>query len=64
MKYLLKMLLLCVAIIPFMIWELLVAAWTFDRSGISQLWYDFTKTLMYNYRRAMGKPRKRKPSTF
>lgn len=64
MKYILKMLLLCVALIPFMIWEVLVTIWTFDKSGVSSLWRDFTETLSYNHRKAFGKRRKHKPSTF
>lgn len=65
MKHLLKILLLCVALIPFMIWEVLVTIWTFDRSGMSNLWRDFTETIGLHYRKAFPKrPRKHKPSTF
>lgn len=52
MKYLLKILLLCVALIPFSLWFILVFIWTFDSSELKQLWHDFKETINYNYCRA------------
>jgi len=52
MKYLLKILLLSVALIPFSLWFILVFIWTFDSSELKQLWHDFKQTINSNYRRA------------
>lgn len=60
MKYILKIMLLSIALIPFMAWELLVAAWIFRSDDVKQLWRDYSETVESNYRKAF--PRKsRKP---
>jgi hypothetical protein len=64
MKYLLKILLLCVAFIPISLWFILVYIWTFDSSELKQLWHDFKETIDYNYRRAFGYGKRRGPRTF
>lgn len=63
MKHLLKILLLCVAIIPFSVWFFLVFIWTFDSSELKQLWHDFSETIELNYRKAFPR-RRHKPSSF
>lgn len=65
MKYLLKIMLLSVAIIPFFVWELLVSLWYFRSQGVKELWYDYTSTVSHNYRKAFPRrSHKHKPSTF
>lgn len=62
MKYLLRILLLSIAVIPFFIWEALVTIWTFDKSGFKQLRKDYSDTVESNYRRAFK--RRPRPSNF
>jgi hypothetical protein len=65
MKYLLKILGLCVAAIPFLLWEVLVTVWTFRTDRLKSLWSDIGETLENNYRKAFPRrPRKHKPTTF
>lgn len=60
MKYLLIILGLCLASIPFFIWEVLVTIWTFDRSRLTKLSRDVSESIESNYRRAFPyKPKKR-----
>lgn len=59
MKYLLKIMLLSLLLIPFMTWELIVAVWTFRTNNLKTLWNDYSSTVEFNYRRAFP----RKPSS-
>ena len=52
MKYLLLILLFCIAAIPFFIWESLISIWLFRTDKLKKLWKEFSETIWYNYRRA------------
>lgn len=65
MKYILKIVLLCVASIPFFIWEGLKTIWTFRTDDLIKLWKDVSETIDSNYRRiAPRRARRNRPSTF
>ena len=62
MKYIFKIILFSFVIIPFYIWEGLVALWTFKSEGIKELSNDYTETVESLYRRAF--PRRTKKPRF
>lgn len=62
MKYLIKIMLLSISVIPFLTWELLVGIWLFRFEDLKTLWNDYSDTIESNYRRAF--PRKSKKSRF
>ena len=61
MKYILKIMLLSIAVIPLFVWEALVYIWTFNNSGYKTLKQDYKATVRSNYRR-IGK--RTGPTTF
>jgi hypothetical protein len=59
MKYLLRILLFTFLLIPFVIWESLVAVWTFRTNDLKELFSDYAETVEFNYRRAFPRRSKR-----
>jgi len=60
MKYLISILLLSIAFIPFLLWFSLVYLWTFDPTPVRQLCHDFSETIESNYRKAFRRKPKRR----
>jgi hypothetical protein len=54
MKYIIKILLLSLAAIPFFIWEGLVSVWTFRTANLVKLRSDVAYTIGTNYRKAFN----------
>jgi hypothetical protein len=61
MKYILKIMLLSIAVIPLFVWEALVYIWTFNNSGYKTLKQDY-KVTVKSYYRKLGK--RTGPTTF
>jgi hypothetical protein len=63
MKYLLKIILLSIAMIPFSVFEFIKYVWIFDSQDLKTLWSDYCHTVKTDYRRAFPR-RSRRPSRF
>ena len=61
MKYLLKIVLLSILLIPFSLVDMCKAVWLFDNKDLKALWFNYKRAVKSNYRAAFGI---RRPSTF
>ncbi len=61
MKYILKIMLLSIAVIPLFIWQALVYIWTFNNSGYKTLKQEYKVTVKSYYRKLV---KRTGPTTF
>jgi len=62
MKYLLRILLLSLLLIPFIVWESALCVWTFRSENVKDLWSDYKDTVGFNFRKAF--PRRSKKANY